>query len=243
MDIDRLNVVDIRVPTFAPVDDFRRATLKLIGSLTGLAVLSSFGPSCAPKTSRLEPPALPRVTPGSSAARPSKHDVMDTLKNQVPPEVRSAFPTTATVTLQHKLLTREQITSIETESGATIRDADFHSYVAHDSSGRVVGTATISEIRERSFRLRVLLVLKANFKIQNVTTFGEFRIEPQFLRQFAGKDVKSPLRIGEDLKYEGSNEQEAIAISRAVKRDLLAMEALYGKTQPVVRANKAGRIS
>jgi len=60
-------------------------------------------------------------------------------------------------------------------------------------------------------------------------TLGELRIEPQFLRLFAGKEMKSPLRIGEDLKYEGSNEQEAIAISRAVKRDLLSMEALYGK--------------
>ena len=217
--------------------------MKLIGSLTSLAVLTSFGLSCMPSTSRPEPPAPPTVASPSSVARPSKHDAMDTLQNRVPEEVSSAFSKTATVRLQHKQLTREQVTSIEAESGAIIRESDFHSYVARDSSGRLVGSATISEIRERSIRLQVLLVLNANFKIKNVMTLGEFRIEPQFLRQFAGKDAKAPLRIGEDLNYEGSNEEGAIAISRAVKRDLLAMEALYGKKQTIVRANKSGRRS
>lgn len=206
--------------------------MKLIGSLTSLAVLTSFGLSCMPSTSRPESPAPPSVTPGSRGARPSKHDAMDTLQNRVPEEVRNAFAQTASVTLQHKQLTREQVMTIEAESGATIRESDFHSYLARDSSGRVVGTATISEIRDRSIRLQVLLVLNPDLKIRNVLAVGEFRSEPEFLRQFAGKDAKAPLRIGEDLNYEGSNEEEAIAISRAVKRDLLAMEALYGKTQP-----------
>lgn len=217
--------------------------MKLIGSLTSLALLSSFGPSCIPKTSRPEPLAPPSLTSGSSVARPSKHDVMDTLQNRVPVEVSSAFSKRATVTLQHKQLTLEQVTSIEAQSQASVREADFHSYVARDSSGRLVGSATISEIRERSIRVRVLLVLNPDLRIKNVMTLGEFRIEPQFLRQFVGKDVKSPLRIDEDLKYEGSNEIEAIAISRSVKRDLLAMEALYGKTQPLARVNKVGRRS
>ena len=202
--------------------------MKLIGSLTGLAVLSSFGPSCMPNTSRPEPLATPGLTPGSSVARPSKHDVMDTLGNAVPTDIKNAFPPNATITLQHKQLTLEQVKSIEAESGADVPAGDFHSFVARAPSGRIIGTATISEIRDRSIRSKVLLVLTPNFRIKKVTALGELRVESRFLNQFTGKDRKSPLQIGKDLTYEG-NEGYAFAIRRAIKRELLAMEALYGE--------------
>jgi phosphopantetheine adenylyltransferase len=133
--------------------------------------------------------------------------------------------------VEHKQLTLEQIKEIERESGATIPDSDFHSFIAHERSRRATGAATISEVRERGSRFRLLMIVTPVIRIKKITALEESSdsVGRTFLDQFAGKDSKAPLRIGQDLKYDGPNPQEAMAAARAIKRDLLAMQALYGR--------------
>lgn len=163
--------------------------------------------------------------------RPSKHDAMDTLGNEAPAEVKSAFPKAATVTVRHKELTLDQVQSIERESGATLVDRDFHSFVAHDGSHRQIGSATISRIRRPAMRLVVLFTPSMKIKKVSAIEGNNDIIGKAFLDQFAGKDVKALFRIGQDLKYEGPSRQDAAAVARAIQRDVMAMETLYGNRQ------------
>ena len=50
-----------------------------------------------------------------------------------------------------------------------------------------------------------------------------------FLSQFNGKGHDDDLLLGADIKANGAKEDEAKAITDAVRIDVLAMQALYGK--------------
>ncbi len=150
---------------------------------------------------------------------------------EVPAEVKAAFPEAASITLQHKDLTDKQIASIEKESGAKLSDKDFHSYVAHDGSHKVVGTATLTDVEGAGEPVQLLVVYTDDGKIKKVTPVkGSIDVgSSSFLDQFIGKDHDDAFHVGTDLKYDGSNQGAAQAVAHAVKRDVLAMHALYGK--------------
>ena len=52
---------------------------------------------------------------------------------------------------------------------------------------------------------------------------------PAFLDQFVGKDHDQPFHVDKDIKYTGSSKAAAEAVAHALKRDILAMQTLYGK--------------
>lgn len=214
----------------------RRAELKLNALvLAFFLVLMTIGSSCAlqpssPNDNRDS--GMSSVTPeNANIRRPTKHDAMDTIRGEVPAEVKSAFSKAATVTVQHKELTLDQVKSIERESEATIVGSDFHSFTAQDRSQRQIGAATISEIKQSEMRL--LIVFTPLMKIKNVTVVEGSRdlVGRPFFDQFAGKDSKNVFRIGQDLKYDGPNKQDAGVVARVIKRDVLAMHALYASVK------------
>jgi hypothetical protein len=50
-----------------------------------------------------------------------------------------------------------------------------------------------------------------------------------FLDQFVGKGHHDEFHVGGDITYSGSNITAAEAVAHALKRDVLIMQALYGK--------------
>ena len=54
---------------------------------------------------------------------------------------------------------------------------------------------------------------------------------PSFLDQFAGKSSSQPFEINKDIKYSGINPPAAEMTAHALKRDILIMKALYGKSK------------
>lgn len=164
--------------------------------------------------------------------RPSNTTTKSVDANEVPTEAKAAFPEAQTVTAQHKELTSEQIASIEKKSGAKLSGEDFHSFVAHDSSRKQLGLATLTDVEGSGSTVRLLVVYTNDLKVKKVTPVegsGDV-VSLAFLGQFAGKDHDQPFHVGEDVEYGGKNRVAAEAVAHALKRDVLAMQALYGKT-------------
>lgn len=152
-------------------------------------------------------------------------------KDEVPAEVKAAFPDANMVTMQHKDLTAKQIESIEKDSGSKLSDKDFHSFIAHDSAHKQVGTATMTNIEAAGGPVQLLVIYTNDGKIKKITPLkgsGDV-VSAAFLDQFAGKDHDDAFHVDNDLKYDGANKDAALAVAHAVKRDVLAMHALYGK--------------
>jgi hypothetical protein len=165
------------------------------------------------------------------AGNPNKNSADEANSDEVPAEVKAAFPEAASVTLQHKDLTARQIASIEKDSGAKIGGVDFYSFVAHDGSHKEVGVATLTDVEGAGSPVRLVVVYTTDLKIKKVTPAkgsGDV-VSPAFLDQFVGKDHQSKFHVGDDIKYDGPNQDGAQAVAHAVKRDVLAMQALYGK--------------
>lgn len=161
----------------------------------------------------------------------NKNSATAASQDEVPAEVKAAFPDAPIVTLQHKDLSAKQISSVEKDSGAKLADRDFHSFVAHDSSHKQIGAATVTDAEAPGGPVRLVVVYTNDGKIKKVTAVkgsGDF-VSPAFLDQLVGKDHHDAFHVGEDLRYDGSNQAAAEAVAHAVKRDVLAMHALYGK--------------
>lgn len=168
---------------------------------------------------------------GTGCGKPS-NTTTKSAANEVPTEVKAAFPEARTVTAQHKELSSGQITSIEKESGAKLRGEDFQSFVAHDSSRKQLGLATLTDVERSGGKVRLLVVYTNDLKIKKVTPVegsGDL-VSVAFLGQFIGKDHDEAFHVGKDIEYNGKNRVGAEAIAHALKRDLLAMQTLYGQS-------------
>ena len=161
----------------------------------------------------------------------NKNSAGEASDDEVPAEVKAAFPEAASVTIQRKALTAEQIASIEKDSGVKIAEKDFHSFVAHDSSHKQIGTSTLTDVEGAGGPVRLVVVYTNDGKIKKITpvTGSGDVVSPAFLDQFIGKDHSGKFHVGDDIKYDGTNQAAAEAVTHAVKRDVLAMHALYGK--------------
>jgi hypothetical protein len=146
---------------------------------------------------------------------------------EVPASVKSAFPDAQSFTKQHKDLTKEQIASIEKDSGGKVPDTDHHSYLAFSTSGgarKQIGAATVVKAGAKN----VVIVYDnkdGSPVIKELRTDG---VPAPFLAQFAGKGHDNSLLLGEDIKAIGAKEDEAKTITEAVRVDVLTMQALYG---------------
>ena len=166
-----------------------------------------------------------------AASNLNKNSAGEASNNEVPAEVKAAFPEAASVTIQHKDLTTKQIASIEKDSGAKIGGVDFHSFVAHDSSHKQIGAATLTDVEGAGGPVRLVVVYTNDGNIKKITpvTGSGDVVSAAFLDQFVGKGHHGKFHVGDDIKYDGPNQAAAQAVAHAVKRDVLAMHTLYGK--------------
>ena len=160
------------------------------------------------------------TTAGNNAA-PAKAD-------DVPASVKGAIPNAQTFTTQHKDLTDAQIASIEKDTGGKVSEKDHHSYLAFSTAGGArtqIGAATVVKVAGKE-----LVIVYDNKDgspvIKEIKVDG---VPGAFLNQFAGKGHDDDLLLGADIKANGAKEDEAKAITDAIRIDVLSMQALYGK--------------
>jgi len=199
--------------------------MKLFIIASGISA-SLFSLSCSPSTT-------PNVTttgagnraPVNSAAAnnaaPAKAD-------EIPAAVKAAMPNAQTFTTQHKDLTDAQIASIEKDTGGKVSEKDHHSYLAFSTANGArtqIGAATVVKAAGKE-----IIVIYDNKDgspvIKEITAEG---LPAGFLNQFAGKGHDDDLLLGADIKANSAKEDQAKAITDAVRIDVLAMQALYGK--------------
>ena len=202
-------------------------------TITVLIMLASMATACSKAAPEQSSNTATRTNNrnAQAAENVNKNSAGETSRDEVPVEVKAAFPDAQIVTLQHKNLTAKQISSVEKESGAKLADKDFHSFVAHDSSHKRIGAATVTDAEAPGGPVRLVVVYTNDGKISKVTSVkgsGDV-VSPAFLDQFLGKSHDDAFHVGEDLRYDGSNKAAGEAVAHAVKRDVLAMHALYGK--------------
>jgi len=148
--------------------------------------------------------------------------------DEVPAAVKSALANAQTFTTQHKDLTDAQIASIEKDTGGKVSEKDHHSYLAFSSVNGArtqVGAATV--INAAGKELVIVYDNKDGSPvIKEVKAVG---LPPAFLSQFTGKGHDDDLLLGADVKPNGLKEDEAAAVTEAIRIDVLSMQALYGK--------------
>ncbi|GEM_PF-935498 len=202
----------------------------------GVLLLTAIAAACS-KPETASPPASNTAAKPEAAKAPAAdgHEEKPEAKGEdIPPEVKAAFPEAQTISKQHKDLTAGQIASIEKGSGSKLDDTDFHNYVAYGMEGgkrTQLGAATIVDIEGAGAPMQLLVVYSNDIVIKKISVIkgsGD-AASPAFLNQFAGKDHDQKFHVGADLKYSGSNKESAEAVAHALKRDILAMQALYGK--------------
>jgi hypothetical protein len=150
-----------------------------------------------------------------------------------PASVKAAFPNAQTFTTQHRDLSPADIAAIEKASGTRWSgDKDFHTYLAigtKNGKRAQLGAATVVE--NVTGAGDVTIAYDNDLKIMKVTTSksGSDATSSDFLAQFVGKGHDDPIKLGQDIKYSGSDRATAAAITDAVRRATQTMQRLYGK--------------
>lgn len=203
--------------------------------LTGLMLLAGLAAACSkqestqPSSNTASKPATANANQPAAAGEKAGGK-----EDETPAAVKAAFPDAQTISKQHKDLTKSQIASIEKESGTKLGDTDFHSFVAYGmQSGKraQLGAATVVDVEGSGGPMELVVIYTNDITIKKVTPVkgsGDVAA-PAFLDQFVGKDHDQKFHVGEDIKYSGSNKAAAEAVTHALKRDILAMQTLYGK--------------
>lgn len=152
-----------------------------------------------------------------------------TTTDDVPANVRAAFPDAQSITKQHKDLTSAQIASIEKETKTKVTDNDHHSYLGFSTSGgarKQIGAATVVDAAGH----QMVVVYESRNGLPFIKEVRAEGVAPAFLDQFKGKGHDDKFQIGQDLKAQGVDQATASAASEAVRRDIMTMQTLYGSS-------------
>ena len=168
--------------------------------------------------------AVNRAAANATAANntaPAKAD-------DVPASVKAAIPNAQTFTTQHKELTDAQVASIEKDTGGKVSEKDHHSYLAFSTAGGArtqVGAATVVKVVGKE----IVIVYDNKDGSPVIKELKVDGVPGAFLSQFRGKGHDDDLLLGADIKANGAKEDDAKAITDAIRIDVLSMQALYGK--------------
>ncbi len=165
--------------------------------------------------------AANKAPANSSNAAPAKAD-------EIPASVKAALPTAQTFTALHKELTDAQIASIEKDTGGKVSEKDHHSFPGFTTANGArtqIGAVTLVKAAGKE----IVIVYENKDGSPSVKEIKAEGVPAGFLSQFSGKGHDDDLLLGADIKANGAKEDEAKAITDAVRIDVLSMQALYGK--------------
>jgi len=200
--------------------------LKIL-TIVGLSAAIGLATACSPaantatsNTTSANKPANANTATvaNANAAKPA---------DETPASVKAAFPDAQSFTVQHKDLTKAQITEIENNSGGKIADADHHSYLAFSTAGgarKQIGAATVVKVNGKD----VVVVYENKGGSPFIKEVRADGVPAAFLAQFAGKGHDDVVTFDEKIKPNGVDAKLAEAMIAAIGADALAMQTLYG---------------
>lgn len=151
--------------------------------------------------------------------------------------LKKVYPNATGFTARKKTLTAVQLRRVQRESGSRVHSNDnpFEYYVAlgksADGTG-VLGTVLMIDVTGPKGGLDLAVGIERNGAVHRVVV-EENHDDPglssaAFLNQIRGKTIRSPLKVGRDIKYSG-NAKSAQAVLNAVRRGLYLLAAAEGK--------------
>lgn len=148
--------------------------------------------------------------------------------------LRVIFRSSQEVILQKKSLTEEQKTALGKRLGRKITRTDWNFYVAR-SDGKVDGYALIDNEVGKMEPITFLTAITPQGEVKEVEILvfrepigGEVH-DKRFLKQYRGKKLEDPIRIGQDVANISGATMSARAVSLGVKRALAIWQVFYGK--------------
>jgi hypothetical protein len=193
-------------------------TIVGLSAAVGLAAACSGGTTTTTNTTTNTTSA--NTTTAANSSAPKKAD-------ETPAAIKAAFPDAQSFTVQHKDLTKEQITEIENNSGGKMTDTDHHSYLAFSTAGgarKQIGAATIVKAGGRD----VVVVYENKSGSPFIKEVRAEGVPAAFLAQFNGKGHDDVVTFDEKIKPNGADASMAGAMIAAIGADMLAMQTLYG---------------
>lgn len=145
----------------------------------------------------------------------------------VPAAVRSALAGATTITKQHKDIPASAVFEIERETNTKIRDKDHHSYLGFATDGgarRQIGAATIVNAGGKE----MVVMYESRNGLPYIKEVRAEGVPANFLEQFKGKGHDDKLRVGQDVRANGVDDQTAQLAANAIRQDTRIMQALYG---------------
>jgi uncharacterized protein involved in copper resistance len=194
--------------------------ITIAGALSAIAA----GCSAAPSGNNTGPGGTgPAGNANSVAANTAPAKAAD----ETPAQIKAAFPDAQSFTTQHKDIPKDKITDIEDEVDDKVPGVDHHSYLAFSTAGgsrKQIGAATIVEAAGKD----VVIVYENKDGSPVIKVIRVDGVPAPFLAQFVGKGHDNQIWFGTDIKANGADEATAKAITKAIKIDVLTMQALYG---------------
>lgn len=151
----------------------------------------------------------------------------------IPTEIQSSFPDASSIILKEKLLSNRQMLSILQDTGIQPDSKKFYTYFAYKTNNgqdSQLGTATIIDLKTEK-PMQFVLIYNSKLIIKKIVPIKadeEFKSET-FLNQFINKDHHEGFVYGKDIKFAGSNKSDAEAVIKAIKINILSMQAIYGR--------------
>jgi hypothetical protein len=197
-------------------------TIIALGLFVGLAAACSSDSNSTPNANQA------RTTANSTNASQTNGATTAKTDEDVPANVKAAFPDAQSFTKQHKDIPKDAIATIEKDTGGKVPDTDHHSYLAFSTTGgkrTQIGAATVVKAGGKD----VVIVYENKGGMPTIKDVRADGVSPDFLKQFAGKGHDDKFQVGGDIKATGGvDEATAKAIAEAVRIDSLTMQTLYG---------------
>ena len=147
--------------------------------------------------------------------------------------LKVVFPRSESVKAETKVLTSDQRTTLEENTGLRFPEAEYPTFIA-SSKGQPEGFAVILDEIGKHEKITFIVGVSPKGKVTEVAVMeyresrGSEVKEQRFLSQFRGKTSSDPIRVNQDIvNYTGAT-LSSYAISRGVRRALALALLFYG---------------
>lgn len=148
--------------------------------------------------------------------------------------LKTIFHSSKEIIPDKKELTPEQKQEAEKRLGAKLSKTTWDFYLAK-SGGKIDGYALIDHEIGKTEPITFLTAVTPQGEVKEVEIlvyrepFGSEVHEERFVKQYQGKKLTDPLRVGQDIRNISGATMSARSVSLGVKRALVLWNLFYGK--------------